>query len=86
MDEKMQDKNAKLQKVNVPKYIKWLSLIYIVATVVSGLFMLMSNILETGHATISQMQYAVKILGDVILGLVFWGIGQVFSKLLENNK
>lgn len=86
-DVKSEEKqNDKLQKVNVPKIIKILSLIYIIASIVLAFLRLCLMIKTEGHASMEQLQYAVSMFGHVVTGFLFWGVGQVFSKFMENNK
>lgn len=85
-NELQEKKDDRLQKINVPKCIKVLSLVYIGATVLAGFFTLSADILEQGHITASQAQYAIGVLQDVITGFLFWGVGQVFAKFMENKR
>ena len=73
----------KLQSIDTPKYIKVLSLIYIVATICTGIFTLFANILHQGHITMGQVQYTITALSNVLIGFIFLGIGQVFAKFLR---
>lgn len=47
---------------------------------------LVIDILTQGHATLQQLAYLEKTVSNVTLGLVFWGTGQVFAKLLCKEK
>ena len=76
----------KLQKFDVPKYIKVLSVIFIGASIATGFLSFAASFLEQGTITVAQVQYIVKILGNVLTGFLFWGIGQVFSKFMEKDK
>lgn len=76
----------KLQKFDVPKYIKVLSVIYIGASIATGFLSFAATFLEQGKITVVQTQYIVTVLGNVLTGFLFWGIGQVFSKFMEKNK
>jgi hypothetical protein len=76
----------KLQKFDVPKYIKVLSVIYIASSIATGFMSFAASFLEQGTITVAQVQYIVKILGNVLTGFLFWGIGQVFAKFMEKNK
>ncbi|MBP5436834.1 MAG: hypothetical protein J6Y30_02495 [Treponema sp.] len=76
----------KLQKFDVPKYIKVLSVIFIGASIATGFLSFAASFLEQGTITVAQVQYIVKILGNVLTGFLFWGIGQVFAKFMEKNK
>ena len=76
----------KLQKFDVPKYIKVLSVIFIGARIASGFLTFAATFLEQGKITVVQVQYIVTVLGHVLTGFLFWGIGQVFSKFMEKNK
>ena len=79
-------KDDKLQKFDVPKYIKVLSVIFIGASIATGFLSFAATFLEQGTITVAQVQYIVKILGNVLTGFLFWGIGQVFAKFMEKNK
>lgn len=76
----------KLQKFDVPKYIKVLSVIYIGASIATGFLSFAATFLEQGKITVVQTQYIVTVLGNVLTGFLFWGIGQVFAKFMEKNK
>lgn len=76
----------KLQKFDVPKYIKVLSVIFIGASIATGFLSFAATFLEQGKITVVQTQYIVTVLGNVLTGFLFWGIGQVFSKFMEKNK
>ncbi len=88
MEEKEIEANKadKLQKFDVPKYIKVLSVIFIGASIASGFLTFAATFLEQGKITVVQVQYIVTVLGHVLTGFLFWGIGQVFSKFMEKNK
>jgi|GEM_PF-441090 len=92
MEEKEKEKETeakhadKLQKFDVPKYIKVLSVIYIGASIATGFLSFAATFLEQGKITVVQTQYIVTVLGNVLTGFLFWGIGQVFSKFMEKNK
>ena len=88
MEEKEIEANKadKLQKFDVPKYIKVLSVIYIASSIATGFMSFAASFLEQGTITVAQVQYIVKILGNVLTGFLFWGIGQVFAKFMEKNK
>lgn len=88
MEEKETEANKadKLQKFDVPKYIKVLSVIFIGASIASGFLTFAATFLEQGKITVVQVQYIVTVLGHVLTGFLFWGIGQVFSKFMEKNK
>ena len=79
-------KEDKLQKFDVPKYIKVLSVIYIASSIATGFLSLAASSLEQGKITVSQVQHIVAVLGNVLTGFLFWGIGQVFAKFMEKNK
>ena len=79
-------KEDKLQKFDVPKYIKVLSVIYIASSIATGFLSFAATFLEQGTITTAQVQYIVTVLGNVLTGFLFWGIGQVFSKFMEKNK
>ena len=76
----------KLQKFDVPKYIKVLSVIYIASSIATGFLSFAATSLEQGKITVVQTQYIVTVLGNVLTGFLFWGIGQVFAKFMEKNK
>ncbi len=76
----------KLQKFDVPKYIKVLSVIFIGASIATGFLSFAATFLEQGKITVVQTQYIVTVLGNVLTGFLFWGIGQVFAKFMEKNK
>ena len=75
----------KLQKIDVPKAIKALSVIYIAICAIAGFAALLKSVLEQGHITLEHFQYAVNVLGKILVGFVFWGVGQVFSKFMEKR-
>ncbi|MBQ5434400.1 MAG: hypothetical protein IIU30_13275 [Treponema sp.] len=79
-------KEDKLQKFDVPKYIKVLSVIYIASSIATGFLSFAATFLEQGTITTAQVQYIVTVLGNVLTGFLFWGVGQVFSKFMEKNK
>jgi len=79
-------KADKLQKFDVPKYIKVLSVIFICASIASGFLSFAATFLEEGKITVAQIQYIITVLGHVLTGFLFWGVGQVFSKFMEKNK
>ncbi|MGI5174193.1 hypothetical protein H0R92_11425 [Treponema sp. OMZ 840] len=74
----------KLQKINVPLYIKYLSVIYIITSIVAGIFSFLADIVQ-GEISIRHIAYIPNILGNVVTGFLFWGIGQVFSKFMEKK-
>ncbi len=76
----------KTTKIDVPKYIKILSIIYIVISIIAGFCSMTASILEQGHITGKHIQYVISVLENVITGFVFWGIGQVFAKFMKKNK
>ena len=75
-----------LQKIDVPKYIKYLSVIYIVISIATGTISLILKILEEGHATLDQLSYITMMLRNTVEGFIFWGVGRVFAKFTEENK
>ena len=85
-NESNEKKKDKLQTIDVPKYIKILSVIYIATSIATGFLNFAATYLEQGTITVAQVQYIVKILGNVLTGFLFWGIGQVFAKFMEKNK
>ena len=78
--------NDTLQKFDVPKYIKYLSVIYIALSIASGTISLIIKILEEGRATLDQLSYITMMLRNTIEGFIFWGVGRVFAKFTEENK
>ena len=78
--------NDTLQKFDVPKYIKYLSVIYIALSIASGTISLIIKILEAGRATLDQLSYITMMLRNPIEGFIFWGVGRVFAKFTEKNK
>ena len=78
--------NDTLQKFDVPKYIKYLSVIYIALSIASGTISLIIKILEEGRATLDQLSYITMMLRNMIEGFIFWGVGRVFAKFTEKNK
>lgn len=78
--------NDRLQKFDVPKYIKYLSVIYIALSIASGTISLIIKILEEERATLDQLSYVTMMLRNTIEGFIFWGIGRVFAKFTGKNK
>ena len=78
--------NDTLQKFDVPKYIKYLSVIYIALSIASGTISLIIKILEEGRAALDQLSYITMMLRNTIEGFIFWGVGRVFAKFTEKNK
>ena len=78
--------NDRLQKLDVPKYIKYLSVIYIAVSIASGTISLVVKILEEERATLDQLSYVTMMLRNTIEGFIFWGIGRVFAKFTGKNK
>ena len=78
--------NDALQKFDVPKYIKYLSVIYIAISIATGTISLILKILEEGHATLDQLSYVTMMLHNTVEGFIFWGVGRVFAKFTEENK
>ena len=78
--------NDTLQKFDVPKYIKYLSVIYLALSIASGTISLIIKILEEGRATLDQLSYITMMLRNTIEGFIFWGVGRVFAKFTEKNK
>ena len=78
--------NDMLQKFDVPKYIKYLSVIYIAISIATGTISLIIKILEEGRATLDQLSYITMMLRNTIEGFIFWGVGRVFAKFTEKNK
>ena len=78
--------NDMLQKFDVPKYIKYLSVIYIAISIATGTISLILKILEEGRATLDQLPYVTMMLRNTVEGFIFWGVGRVFAKFTEENK
>ena len=78
--------NDTLQKFDVPKYIKYLSEVYLALSIASGTISLIIKILEEGRATLDQLSYITMMLRNTIEGFIFWGVGRVFVKFTEKNK
>jgi len=78
--------NDTLQKFDVPKYIKYLSVIYIAISIATGTISLILKILEEGRATLDQLSYITMMLRNTVEGFIFWGVGRVFAKFTEENK
>ena len=78
--------NDRLQKFDVPKYIKYLSVIYIALSIASGTISLVVKILKEERATLDQLSYVTMMLRNTVEGFIFWGIGRVFAKFTEKNK
>jgi len=78
--------NDMLQKFDVPKYIKYLSVIYIAISIATGTISLILKILEEGRATLDQLSYITMMLRNTVEGFIFWGVGRVFAKFTEENK
>ena len=75
-----------LQKFDVPKYIKYLSVIYIAISIATGTISLILKILDEGRATLDQLSYITMMLRNTVEGFIFWGVGRVFAKFTEENK
>ena len=75
-----------LQKFDIPKYIKYLSVIYIAISIATGTISLILKILEEGRATLDQLSYITMMLRNTVEGFIFWGVGRVFAKFTEENK
>ena len=78
--------NDTLQKFDVPKYIKYLSVIYIAISIATGTISLILKILEEGRVTLDQLSYVTMMLRNTVEGFIFWGVGRVFAKFTEENK
>lgn len=81
-NETVEKKKQTLQDVDIPKYIQIASVIFIALSIIAAALNLVIDILAQGHATLKQLAYLEKVVSNVTLGLVFWGTGQVFAKLL----
>ena len=84
-NETVEKKKQTLQEVDIPKYIQIASVIFITLTVIATVLNLVTDILTQGHATLKQLAYLEKVVSNVTLGLVFWGTGQVFAKLVKKD-
>ena len=82
-NETVEKKKQTLQDIDIPKYIQIASVIFITLSILAAALNLVIDILTQGHATLNQLTYLLKVVSDVTLGLVFWGTGQVFAKLLR---
>jgi len=82
-NETVEKKKQTLQDIDIPKYIQIASVIFIALSIIAAALNLVIDILAQGHATLKQLTYLLKVVSDVTLGLVFWGTGQVFAKLLR---
>ena len=81
-NETVEKKKQTLQDIDIPKYIQIASVIFITLSILAAALNLVIDILAQGHATLKQLAYLEKVVSNVTLGLVFWGTGQVFAKLL----
>ena len=81
-NETVEKKKQTLQDIDIPKYIQIASVIFIARSIIAAALNLVIDILAQGHATLKQLAYLEKVVSNVTLGLVFWGTGQVFAKLL----
>ena len=82
-NETVEKKKQTLQDIDIPKYIQIASVIFITLSILAAALNLVIDILTQGHATLNQLTYLEKVVSNVTLGLVFWGTGQVFAKLLR---
>ena len=82
-NETVEKKKQPLQDIDIPKYIQIASVIFITLSILAAALNLVIDILTQGHATLNQLAYLEKVVSNVTLGLVFWGTGQVFAKLLR---
>ena len=82
-NETVEKKKQTLQDIDIPKYIQIASVIFIALSIIAAALNLVIDILTQGHATLNQLAYLEKVVSNVTLGLVFWGTGQVFAKLLR---
>lgn len=81
----MTEKKDMLQTVNIPRYIKICSMLYIAAIIFNVILNLPLAIINEGHISRNQFSIVIHALSNITLGLVFWGTGQVFSKFMEKN-
>ena len=84
-NETVEKKKQTLQDIDIPKYIQIASVIFITLSIIAAALNLVIDILTQGHATLNQLAYLEKVVSNVTLGLVFWGTGQVFAKLLKKD-
>lgn len=84
-NETVKKKKQTLQDIDIPKYIQIASVIFITLSILAAALNLVIDILTQGHATLNQLAYLEKVVSNVTLGLVFWGTGQVFAKLLRKD-
>ena len=84
-NESNEKKKDKLQTIDVPKYIKILSVIYIATSIATGFLNFAATYLEQGEITAEQTTHITTALGHVLTGFLYWGFGQVFSKLMEKK-
>ena len=84
-NETVEKKKQTLQDIDIPKYIQIASVIFITLSILAAALNLVIDILTQGHATLNQLAYLEKVVSNVTLGLVFWGTGQVFAKLLKKD-
>ena len=84
-NETVEKKKQTLQDIDIPKYIQIASVIFITLSILAAVLKLVTDILSQGHATLNQLAYLEKVVSNVTLGLVFWGTGQVFAKLLKKD-
>ena len=84
-NETVEKKKQTLQDIDIPKYIQIASVIFIALSIIAAALNLVIDILTQGHATLNQLAYLEKVVSNVTLGLVFWGTGQVFAKLLKKD-
>ena len=82
----MEEKKDSLQTFKVPKVIKVLSVIFIIGSIIYGITALFVNIISTGGFETRQLDYLFTTLQNVITGFLFWGVGQVFEKIMETKK
>ena len=84
-NETVEKKKQALQDIDIPKYIQIASVIFITLSIIAAALNLVIDILTQGHATLNQLAYLEKVVSNVTLGLIFWGTGQVFAKLLRKG-
>ncbi|EPF29339.1 hypothetical protein DWB79_04270 [Treponema medium] len=82
-NETVEKKKQTLQDIDIPKYIQIASVIFIALSIIAAVLNLVIDILTQGHATLKQLAYLEQVVSNVTLGLIFWGTGQVFAKLLR---
>ncbi len=86
MENQENSKLDKLQSFGVPKVIKVLSLVYIILSVIYGFVVIVKSLFVEWHSVSECLQYVMSVFSHVISGFLFWGVGQVFEKIMGKNK